>query len=172
MNVKAILKDKRTWLIAGGVGIVGLLLYARAGGGRSQGDDGDDAIDYQLGYYLPGGALPFGTGNASNDNAAMTDKLFGIASEAQELQASQVYAGIWSETIGQLTKDLIKAKKPGAQGSFDFGGQVFDFDFSFKSPNAPVKSPTPNNATVATTTKVLSSIGNSIDARSDNRRDR
>jgi hypothetical protein len=167
MNVPPFLKSKKTWLIAGGVGVVALLLYARAGGGRQQTDDGGDAIDYQLGYYLPGGGgLPVGAGSASNDNA-MTDKLFGIASEAQKLQASQVYSGIFAEMTGQLTDDLVKAKKPGAEGKFNFGGQLFDFDFTFKAPAPAVKPPT-RKPTVHTTTKVFgANQGNGIDARND-----
>lgn len=154
MNFKALLQNKKVWWIAGGLGAVALFLYMRSGGSKEQGDDGSDSSDYQLGYYLPGSSGMPST-DAGDGSDTTSNALIGIAGQAQQLQANEIYAGIWSETIGQLTKDLKATKNTGAAGKFNFGGQVFDFDFSFKSPTAPPAKISSNGATVHTTTKLF-----------------
>lgn len=153
MNFKAILHNKKTWWIAGGLGLAALFLYARSGGSKTEGDDGSDAADASLGYYLPGGN-PFPASDATGGSDTTTASLLSLAEHSQTLQANQTYAGLWSQMVGQLTGDLKGTTKTGAAGQFNFGGQAFDFDFSFKSPTAPIKAPANNNHTVHTATAI------------------
>jgi hypothetical protein len=148
VNFKAIIKDKRTWWIAGGLGVGALLLYMRAGGSKTEGDDGADAQDYSLGYYLPGGSgLPATDATNTTDPTA---SIMSLAEHGQTLQANQVYSGIWANMVSQLTGDLKGTTKQGAAGKFNFGGQAFDFDFTFKAPTAPAAQPANNNKTIHT----------------------